>query len=877
MEIEIEKPPINNDKNNNNISITIDVINTSINNLSKKFKELNIPDKKNISHDDYQKYILNNTFDIIFSKIIISQKVFKKFSRIIEYINKLISSKKEIKFKNIKTEKSDIIFKITKLSLYIIKNNINNEKNILNEKFFKILIIMIYSQLLPINNFISIINIFLNSSMNIIIKEQQIIDNDSLFKNSSLYFINDLFNALTTIPKNKINDKIHMNLIDELINTLDNVLLSSPFNLDLNKLSVWFKLLGNKIINLDYKNIIYNSLIKFLVRIYKFNYQKLFYYKYFYEQSAISFDYYINSLDFLYSLFKQEEDEKIRRKNKFQIKNGFYIYNDIYLSLNNIQFKLNDFSLIFSFRLTKIENDNEDIILFNLENYEQHKIVLRLIYNNKNHHLKVIDYKQTEFKIDSEININTDYLICFSSESKAFGKKNIIRLNEKIYEDKSLSLSNFDQNMTLDLGKKNFEGIFGEVIIIDKYIKKERINHLYNLGENYADIISSINFDNSFTLKNEKYSNNNKDIIFFKNLKYKCTLKILTLEIHKFLKTTNKVKIEPYGKLNYINNNKNDNNNNLNIKLYSKNSSLSKFINEHWSEYLIFQLHRIISLSENDVSLNYYLYKTLFFVLEYIKLASDYIFPPKDYNKFKTEKKYTNFILSLLVVLNTKKRKLQFDENIINILLDFCKIYNKKKRYDFQIINFSILLDIKIFKIEKLAIYDKIFDEMINYINNEIGEKQLLDEKNFYKLLLLDDILESNEIKHKKYMQIISYYIIHNKKSRNKEIKLFIRFFIQYLSNIKNPKKIYHYLKIIYLKSSFISSYFKDNNIFKKFVTDNSLTIFNNNINCKYCQNIQILSYLIREIVINNRNLKNEILNIDSLKNIQKPNYKFIK
>ena len=77
--MEIEKPPVNNDKNNNNISITIDVINTSINNLSKKFKELNIPDKKNISHDDYQKYILNNTFDITFSKIIISQKVFKEF------------------------------------------------------------------------------------------------------------------------------------------------------------------------------------------------------------------------------------------------------------------------------------------------------------------------------------------------------------------------------------------------------------------------------------------------------------------------------------------------------------------------------------------------------------------------------------------------------------------------------------------------------------------------------------------------------------------------------------------------------------------------------------------------------------------------------
>ena len=872
MEIEIEKPPINNDINNNNINITIDVINTSINNLSTKFKELNIQDKKNINYDDYQKYKLVNTIDNIFVKNVIS----KKYSRIIEYISKLISSKNEIKFKKIKTEKNDIIFKVTKLSLYIIKNNINNKKNILNEKFFKTLIIMIYSELLPINNFITIINIFLNSSMNIIINEKQIIDNDSLFKNSSLYFINDLFNALTTIPKNNINDKIHMKLIDELINALENVLFSFPFNLDLNKLSVWFKLLGNKIINFDYKSPIYNKMIKFLVRIYKYNYQKLFYHKYFYEKSAISFDYYINSLDFLSSLFREEEDEKIKRKNKFQIKNGFYIYNNIYLSLNKIQFKLNDFSIIFSFRITKIENDNDDIILFNLENYEQHNIVLRLLYNNKKHHLKLIDYKQAEFKVDSKIDINTDYLVCLSSESKTFGKKNIIYLNEEVYEDKSLNLPNFDQYMTLDLGKKNFEGIFGEVLIIDKYIKKESIFHLYNLKENYADIISSINFDNSFTMKNKKYSNDNKDIIFFKNLKYQCTLKILTLELHKFLKRTNHVIIQPYGKLNYIN--KNDNNyKNLNIKLYSMNYSLSIFINEHWSEYLIFQLHRIISLSESDVLLNYYLYKTLFFVYEYIKMASDYIFQPKDYNKFKIEKKYTNFILSLLVVFNTKKRKLQFDENIINILLDFCKIYNKKKRYDFQTINFSILLDRKIFKIEKLAIYDKIFDKINNYINNEKGEKQLLDERNFYKLLLLDDILESNEIKHKNYMKIISYYIIPNNISKNKEIKSFIGFFIQYLSNIKSPKKIYHYLKILYLKSSLISSYFKNNNIFRQFITNNSYKIFNNNINCKYCQNIQILSYLIREIVINNRILKNEILNLDNLQNIKKPNYKFIK
>ena len=87
--------------------------------------------------------------------------------------------------------------------------------------------------------------------------------------------------------------------------------------------------------------------------------------------------------------------------------------------------------------------------------------------------------------------------------------------------------------MTLELGKSNFEGIFGEVLIFNKIFDDNSIDHLSNLKHDYADIITPSNYKNDFTIKNKKYEKDNEDIVFFKN--NKCIFRILTYQINKLL------------------------------------------------------------------------------------------------------------------------------------------------------------------------------------------------------------------------------------------------------------------------------------------------------------------------------------------------------
>ena len=97
-----------------------------------------------------------------------------------------------------------------------------------------------YLEIFPIENFILINNIFLNSAIRKIENEIKIIDSQALFDISPLNFINDLFQALTIIPCKFINKNTHIKLIYELILILNNALFSNsnPYNLQVNKLTI---------------------------------------------------------------------------------------------------------------------------------------------------------------------------------------------------------------------------------------------------------------------------------------------------------------------------------------------------------------------------------------------------------------------------------------------------------------------------------------------------------------------------------------------------------------------------------------------------------------------------------------------------------------
>ena len=114
------------------------------------------------------------------------------------------------------------------------------------------------------------------------------------------------------------------------------------------------------------------------------------------------------------------EEQNKRLSDEFIIENGFYIYNNCPLSLNNIHFKTNFFSFIFSFRLAKIENNKEDVILLNLVN-NNNKIILKVIITQTDNILKIYD-SNAEWKTNIKIVLNKDYLICLGQEKKSLGK-----------------------------------------------------------------------------------------------------------------------------------------------------------------------------------------------------------------------------------------------------------------------------------------------------------------------------------------------------------------------------------------------------------------------------------------------------------------------
>ena len=280
-----------------NTGLNIDFLNSTIINIIKA-QNSNNTDNNNKNDSDIinEKYLLSKNINNLMSKTLVSKLFNKKFVRIIEYINNYIISGKKLVYKlsNNGQNKINIV-----MFIYILRNNIISHKHFLNKKLFRIIILMIYKNIISIDNFILLNKIFLNSGINLLIKEEKIIDNNSLFKRSILGFINDLFVALTTIPRKLIKDDNHIRLVEQLILLFDNNIFNIPYNLYLSNLDVWMKLLGNKILNVEQNDFYYDKIISFLVKIYKYNFQTLFLFKNIYEKSCISFDYYANSLDFL--------------------------------------------------------------------------------------------------------------------------------------------------------------------------------------------------------------------------------------------------------------------------------------------------------------------------------------------------------------------------------------------------------------------------------------------------------------------------------------------------------------------------------------------------------------------------------------------------
>jgi hypothetical protein len=111
------------------ILFNTDIINSAILSISKK---PNSSLSKLLANKANKKFLLTTNLDNFYSDMEYSKIFYKKYIKIIEYINKLIVSGRVIKYKKIFTKK-EIIPKITNIFLYLVKSNINNKKNKLNQ------------------------------------------------------------------------------------------------------------------------------------------------------------------------------------------------------------------------------------------------------------------------------------------------------------------------------------------------------------------------------------------------------------------------------------------------------------------------------------------------------------------------------------------------------------------------------------------------------------------------------------------------------------------------------------------------------------------------------------------------------------------------
>ena len=879
----LEENPYNY-KKDNKIILDLIKIKDIINKLFKKKENYNNIIKQNLfvskisnMYNFYNKFQKKEFNDCDTNNNNFIMKYSTKFRRKINYFNKNIYSSEIERLQMFKIEEEKNMCVLIN-SIFILRQLISENNHKYLQNYFRILFFLKYHDVISLDTLQLILDFYINIFLDFLLK-----------KTYYLVFIDDLIESFIQFSKKteQINKNITNNGNDNndiifliIINLLEEYFVN---NLDLmektSKSSLWLKLLGSKILsNYEYylnnnkgNHLYLDKLYIFLVNIYKFNLNINFLFENIYKNSAIDFNYYVNSINFLSNLFKEEEKTKKDFSN-FTIKNGFYIPKNNPLILEKIKFKENEFSLIFSFRIINNDNDKE-IIIFNLSNKVNGNIILRFIIN-KEKTIKIM-HGNKEWKIDKmKIENNKDYLVCLTQSYSAYrstkllffinninadkkeknklANKNVIINLNSIKTKKNATKYNtfdfqspypyFDSELVLELGKSNFNGIFGDFIMINKKLNEPDIVNLFNLNGYYSIIAENINDKYDLISKFDNfYVDNKENIIFFKKLNFNCILKILSNKLNnKFVKDKSELKIENYGILKHKNKQK--------IKAVDYKYSIDFFYNKNGIEFLLFQLHNISNIIDNNnmnnkndnLNLyNIYLYQTLKFFYDLMVNIDD-----DNTGKKKNDSlKFSYFILSLMIILYKNKKKeinIQLNSQIYDLLLKYIDFYSMHNYYSHRNIIFSILLDDSFFEQSKCLKDGKILVYLMDIIKNNLNnDKEIINKDILYKILNLDFILESKEYHHKLYMKLIlSLLLIKNNKTIFEVI-------IKNIINIKNDVKLYHYMKIIYINFESLKELLQNDHKFLSFV-QNYLKKEINSFHCKYCFNTIFLIYQIK-------------------------------
>ena len=816
--------------------------------IIEKFKTDYIQGRPNFNDNNIINLIelpkINEKIDLFLQKKKVKKYFEIKFIKFFKLINnKNITMKR---FTDIKEEK--ILNKsISCVSIFILKNYINKKRHIYIQKYLKFLLLFISTNIYNLENFIVLMNILLNSLIYLIYDLNKISIKKYKLQKEPLLFINDFIEAIINSRYSFLNG---LKFISEFISLFNNFFtLAKNLNIFIEKDEIWIKIFENKDINQSLElyedNKSESSPIKlinnFLINIYKNSIPKFFYNE-IYKKCSIDMPYYLNILEFLKLLF--ETENKFKNYKEFKIKNGFYFLGNS-LEYKNVEFNTNEFCLIFSFKINEIKS-SEDIIIFNLTQLGKNSIIRISIDNAKKF---IVSFsKESIWNTNIIINENIFYLVCLNynknnkiatiyinNEQKSIGKKIFSTENCFKYKSKKMKNPNFTNDMSIQLGKKNFYGILGEIILINSELEERSISYLFDSKEYYGELTNQKYINNNLIDNNIYYSKSYiKAKNYFQNLKYEIYFRIIPNS--------------------FISNFKEDN-----IFEFKMTNSLNIFLNEKGLEFLIFMLHDINSQIKDNKIFNIYIYKTMHFLYNIIKsfqekknnIVDDELATFDPYIEINEENLVKNLNIFFLTLFSILKKDKSNENNIKRILsndirkclIDFLSI--KFDKYSFHInIIVSLLLDFELFEQKKYI------SELNNLLQHKISITSIINKDIIYKIFLLDFIFESKNIKHKIYCNFLNSIFITEYQN------FFCSELINYIIKLKSEIKIYHYLKIIYYKIDLFKS------LLEKCKAEEQFNLFRfieikfetlNKEHCKYCSYIIILCYLLKDKLWNDK------------------------
>ena len=777
-------------------------------------------------------------------------------------LSKLLLLKNNIKMKIKKfadNKQKEINNIITYLSIIILKYYINNKSHNKIQDYLKILLFFINNNLLKIENYVLILDILLKSILYLLKDLNEINYKLYQLQEEPLLLINDIIEVIINYP---IDFRNNEKFVENLINLFKEFfLLSKKLNIFIIIDEFWLKLFKNKEFSQNLEsNSEKNSLDKinnYLIGLYKNQIPKYFYNEIF-KVSSIDLPYFLYISNFLKLLFKEENEIEVR--NDIKIKNGIYIFNKE-LIYKYINLKKDDFTLVFSFRIKNIIN--EDISIFNLTKNDNTNESILYIIIDKEKNLLINFNKEQNLETHIKIDENKSYMLCITYNKK----KKISRVyinNGKDYDNNNLKNTFYEnscskyisknikcpectENLIAKLGGKNYFGIFGEIVLINLELKENSIEYLFNSNDYYGNLISENN------LKLDLIKNN---IFFSKN----CRAAMEHFKYFNYLDNDYFLKITP--QYFFFSNDKKGN-----ILEYEFVNSNIKFLKENGIDFLIFMLHNINSQIKDNKTFNLYLYKNIDFLYISIKnyltiknqILEDEFTSNNSYleiNENLLIKKINIYFLTLLYIIKNSKliiKNGKFDKslsndvrksliNFLTIKFNDCNIYIK--------IILSIIIDTELFDQRKYLF--ELNNLLLNHFDTTIINKEII-----YKILLLDFIVESKNIKHKNYMNFL------NSIFSSKYGKFFSKNLVKYIQNVNSDIKTYHYFKLILYNLDKFKKSLEEEDQEKYLLLSLIEKIFGtlDKNHCKYCSYTIILCYLIKEQIFSDK-ANNFIYNI---------------